>query len=289
MKKIIPLLLFSLVCVGSTQAQLLYEITSKNNKQSSYVFGTHHLVPISTLNEIEGLYRAYNDCNVVVGEFVMDENEVMNQMTRAAKMTERIDNLLSKEDYELVDSVLQAEMNLSLSQVSMLRPAMIQYMLEMTLYEKVFPNKDGDGSMDSYFQRVALFEGKANRGLETINDQIKLLFHSQSLERQAELLVESVRLSENITTEFETVNSLYLKGDIDGLYKLLFEPPYSTMNEGERFKMVDERNIDWMDKLCEYIESDRCFIAVGALHLPGENGLLQLLKDRGYKVKSVRK
>lgn len=289
MKKVVLIFLVCFCCIGFIQAQLLYEITKKGTKKSSYLFGTHHLVPISNLKEVDGVFRAYNDCDVVVGEFVFDENEVLKQMTNAATMSEKIDNLLSKEDYDYVDSVLQADMKLTLSQVSMMRPAMIQYMYELTLYEYIFPNKEDDSSMDSFFQRAALMEGKVNKGLESINDQVKLLFYMQSLERQAELLVTSLKSELMIKEEYETINQLYLDGDIDKLYNTLTQPPYSTLNEGELFMINDERNLDWIDNLCKYIDDSRCFIAVGALHLPGENGLIKLLKERGYKVKPVKK
>ena len=57
----------------------------------------------------------------------------------------------------------------------------------------------------------------------------------------------------------------------------------------ENAEMLDIRNKEWVTQLPELMKLNSCFIAVGALHLPGENGLIQLLRRAGYKVVAVRK
>ena len=49
--------------------------------------------------------------------------------------------------------------------------------------------------------------------------------------------------------------------------------------------MLDARNLNWINKIDGLISTKKCFVIVGALHLYGENGLINLLKKRGYKVK----
>jgi uncharacterized protein YbaP (TraB family) len=60
------------------------------------------------------------------------------------------------------------------------------------------------------------------------------------------------------------------------------------MTEAEKFLLVDERNHDWLPKIDEHIKQEPCFIAVGALHLPGNYGLINLLRKAGYKVKAIK-
>ena len=74
--------------------------------------------------------------------------------------------------------------------------------------------------------------------------------------------------------------------DLDGLYEMLIEA--EDMTEAEKFLLVDERNRDWLPKIEEKIKQEACFIAVGALHLPGNDGLINLLRKAGYKVKPLK-
>ncbi len=276
-----------MVCCCGANAQLLYEISGNGLSKPSYLFGTHHMVSVGITKEIPGVFRAFNDCSAVVGEFVDDNPEEMQRMILAAsKMEQSILDLLDADDVTLVDSALQAEMGLSLSNVQFMRPNVIALIYEMTMSERLNVNKSNDMSIDSYFQVAAAELGKEVYGLETLDMQLDMLLRSIPIERQAEVLVETIRNSKNIKKEYEEIEKLYKEGNLDKLYELLLTA--EDMTEAEKFLLVDERNRDWMPKLEEYIKKEACFVAVGALHLPGKDGLLNLLKKAGYKIKAVK-
>lgn len=285
------ILLFVTLFCASINAQLLYEISGKGLKHKSYLFGTHHLVPISSLSKIDGVFKAYNDCDVVVGEVILNESEMMEKITFAAQMNEDIERFYTEEQRVIIDSALMSAMNINLKMMAHWRPAMVQNMYELTMYEKLFPKKDDDGSLDSYFQRMAIYEDKKVYGLESIDEQIDILFKSQSLERQAELLYFSVLESNKINDLYTKINSLYIEGNLNGLYDFANSTDSSSligMTEGEKFLLINNRNNNWIDKIINLVSENRCFIAVGALHLPGNEGVINLLKKRGYKVKPVK-
>jgi uncharacterized protein YbaP (TraB family) len=286
MKKILILSIIYLLCVN-LNAQLLYEISGNGLTKSSYLFGTHHMVPVQTATKIPGLFRAFNDCSAVVGEFVDDNPEEMQrQILIASKMEESIFKLLTPEEEALIDSALQAELGLTLANVQYMRPNVIAMIYEMTVRERVLKSQMGDMAMDSYFQVAGSELGKAVYGLETVDDQLKMLLRSIPIERQAEILVETIRNTNDIITENSKLDSLYEKGDLEGLYEMLIET--EDMTEAEKFLLVDERNHDWLPKIEKHIKQEPCFIAVGALHLPGNDGLINLLRKAGYKVKAVK-
>ena len=286
MKKILILSIIYLLCVN-LNAQLLYEISGNGLTKSSYLFGTHHMVPVQTATKIPGLFRAFNDCSAVVGEFVDDNPEEMQrQILIASKMEESIFKLLTPEEEVLIDSALQAELGLTLANVQYMRPNVIAMIYEMTVRERVLKPQMGDMAMDSYFQVAGSELGKAVYGLETVDDQLKMLLRSIPVERQAEILVETIRNTNDIITENSKLDSLYEKGDLEGLYEMLIET--EDMTEAEKFLLVDERNHDWLPKIEKHIKQEPCFIAVGALHLPGNDGLINLLRKAGYKVKAVK-
>ena len=59
------------------------------------------------------------------------------------------------------------------------------------------------------------------------------------------------------------------------------------MTEEEYANLVDKRNAAWMTKLPKLMQESPCFIAVGAMHLGGKNGLIKLLEKEGYKLTSI--
>ena len=287
MKRVLLLCIVNFALCISINAQLLYEISGGGLEKSSYLFGTHHMVPVETATKIEGVFRAFNDCSAVVGEFVDDNPEEMQrQILAASKMEESIFKLLTSEEKALIDSALQAELRLTLANVQYMRPNVIAMIYEMTVRERVLKSQAGDMAMDSYFQVAGSELGKSVYGLETVEDQLKMLLRSITIERQAEILVETIRNTDNIITENAKLDSLYVKGDLEGLYEMLIEA--EDMTEAEKFLLVDERNHDWLPKIEKHIKQEPCFIAVGALHLPGNDGLINLLRKAGYKVKAVK-
>ena len=287
MKRVLLLCIVNFALCISINAQLLYEISGGGLEKSSYLFGTHHMVPVETATKIEGVFRAFNDCSAVVGEFVDDNPEEMQrQILAASKMEESIFKLLTSEEKALIDSALQAELGLTLANVQYMRPNVIAMIYEMTVRERVLKSQAGDMAMDSYFQVAGSELGKSVYGLETVEDQLKMLLRSITIERQAEILVETIRNTDNIITENAKLDSLYVKGDLEGLYEMLIEA--EDMTEAEKFLLVDERNHDWLPKIEKHIKQESCFIAVGALHLPGNDGLINLLRKAGYKVKAVK-
>ena len=287
MKRVLLLCIVNFTLCISINAQLLYEISGGGLEKSSYLFGTHHMVPVETATKIDGVFRAFNDCSAVIGEFVDDNPEEMQrQILASSKMDESIFKLLTSEEEALIDSALQAELGLTLANVQYMRPNVIAMIYEMTVRERVLKSKSGDMAMDSYFQVAGSELGKSVYGLETVDDQLKMLLRSIAIERQAEILIETIRNTDDIITENAKLDSLYVQGNLEGLYEMLIEA--EDMTEAEKFLLVDERNHDWLPKIEKHIKQEPCFIAVGALHLPGNDGLINLLRKAGYKVKAVK-
>ena len=84
------------------------------------------------------------------------------------------------------------------------------------------------------------------------------------------------------------LNSLYKAGKIDELVELAKGKDNITeMTEDEYAKLVDNRNAAWLKKLPSMLKDASCFVAVGAMHLGGKNGLVKQLQKAGYKIKAV--
>ena len=289
-KKFLSLLLF-LVCITFIQAQLLWKITGKGLKHPSYLFGTHHLIPIQFLDSVPGLYKAFNECDVVVGEMAMNNLDATSKIQQAAIMpnhTNMKDLIKDSLNYNMVDKELKSVLKFGLKEVSVVNPSLILSMYEIAIFKKATGYTDNNQS-DSYFQLIATEKGKKVIGLETVEQQISILFGNGSLQRQADVLVETVHQKDSALAEIKTVNGLYKAGKIEELIKLSNRRGnVIDMTDEEYVKLVDDRNADWMTKIPKFMQDSSCFIAVGALHLGGKNGLIKLLEKGGYSVKPVK-
>jgi uncharacterized protein len=287
-KKIAILCLLAYTLPG-LQAQLLWKVSGNGLKHPSYLFGTHHLTPIQFLDSVPGLYKAFNECNVVVGEIAMNNIDATSRLQLAASMPKhtKMTDLLKGEKYKLVDAELKSVLKMGLKELSMMNPTLILSLYEIELYKKKTGLTD-DTQSDSYFQLVANEKDKKVIGLETIEQQINVLFGNGSLERQADILAETVLNKELTMRDIVTMNRLYKAGKLNELMELSKgDGKPSDPTEAEYKKLVEDRNAEWMKKLPNLIKDDPCFIAVGALHLAGKNGLIKQMEKAGYHVKAV--
>jgi uncharacterized protein YbaP (TraB family) len=289
MKKIVVFLFFTVISISFVSAQLLWKVSGNGLKRTSYIFGTHHIVPIQFLDSVPGLYKAFNSCDMIIGEMVISNVDATAKIQQAAIMPNhiRINDLLSEEDYKKVDAELKSVMKLGLKELSIMNPALILTLYQMELYKKQIGFSD-DVQSDSYFQLVAAEKGKKVIGLETVEQQIKVLFGDNNYQRQADILVETVLRKDSIINEMANLTKLYKAGKLEELITLSKRKGKITdMTDEEYQKLVDNRNADWLTKLPDLMKNSSCFIAVGALHLGGEKGLINQLRKSGYKVQGV--
>jgi len=289
MKKKILIVFWFVLILSAAQAQLLWRVTGNGLKHPSYLFGTHHLIPIQFLDSVPGLFKSFNECETVVGEMVINNIDASSKIQQAAIMPnqQQINELLNDEEYKTVDTELKSVLKFGLKDVSIMNPTLILTMYEMELYKKLTGFADNKQS-DSYFQLIAEEKDKKVVGLETIEEQIAVLFGNGSLERQADVLVETVRQKDTILKEMIQLNKLYKAGKLDELIALSKGKGNITdMTEEEYANLVDKRNAAWINELPKLMQESPCFIAVGAMHLGDKNGLIKLLEKKGYKVSPI--
>ena len=289
MKKIILYCLFFIFGISTTQGQLLWKITGNGLKNPSYLFGTHHLIPIQFLDSVPGLYPAFNSTKMVVSEVVLNNLDATPAIRMAALLpdTVTIRGLLSPAEYEFVNQELTNTLRMSLDNLNKMHPSLISKLYELELYKK-YEHFDENTQSDTYFQLVAAKKGIPIAGLETVEQQVKLLF-PENIKKEAQLLVASIRNKEMLIQEMREMNRLYREGNLDALEVLANQSNKQwNVSEEENKKLIDDRNINWVKQLPDLIKNNSCFVAVGALHLPGNKGLIKFLKNEGYKVIPVK-
>lgn len=141
--------------------------------------------------------------------------------------------------------------------------------------------------------RVVSYEGKLTikarekkmeiDGLETIDEQLAALY---SDEVPYESSFQFDQALEDLQNPLEFLIKVYLNQDINLMLELMVLPEMGVSNL-ETFLFV--RNENWVEKLPEMMKKNSLFIAVGAGHLPGSRGIIQLLRDKGYTLTPILK
>lgn len=280
--------------IGNNSNSLLWKVSGNGLDKPSYIFGTHHLVPLNFLDSVAGINEAFESTEQTVGELDMSkmmemQMQIMSQSTMPEGVTYQ--SLLPADDVALIDSTLVSLLGAGLEQLGTLKPAMLSNLISVTLYQKFYPSiSASDMGLDQYFQEEALKRNRPVIGLETADDQIEVLLNSQTLERQAELLVCMVKNPELLKEQMDDLQVAYHAQDINALLELYEreipnDPCPSTDEEKEAINK--DRNLKWVEILPTIMAEKPSFIAVGCLHLPGEHGIIEGLRNQGFTVEAV--
>ena len=274
----------------ANENSLLWRISGNGLAQPSYLFGTHHLIPVSFLDGVYGWREAFERTEQVVGELDMRTlMEQQMQIMQRAAMPEGVtyESLLSAEDLALLDNKLTSFLGVGIAQAGTMNPAMLNLTIMTLIYQSHFPEVFTTQSIDAYFQEKALARSRPVRALDTFDSQIYALFEVNTIERQAELLLCALRHLETGIEQLHRLHAMYEAFDISGLYALLNEDTPCPPTAAERDAITVNRPLRCIDQLSSIIQEKPSFIAVGALHLPGEHGLIAGLRRAGFTVEAI--
>ena len=294
MKRFSLILVLTMLALAS-QAQLLWKVSGNGLGRPSYIMGTYHFAPASMMEKIPGMEQALEGCDVVVGE--IDKEEMMSQssqtrmaMAMMAPPDSTLDKLFSPADYAIVESVFNkyfGNMGVKLSQMNMLKPSAISVQMQAMQAVKHFPNFNESEVIDMAVQTAANEMGRPSIGLETMDEQIELLFNG-SLAEQAEGLLEACKKDDLFTIQSSALVEAYMAQDLAQIEKIFTDPELGGEDTEAMDALIYNRNRSWAEKLVKMMPERACLVCVGAGHLPGDQGLLQLLRDRGYTVEPMQ-
>lgn len=289
MKRILTLLALSLLCLTSN-AQLVWKISGNGIKKPSYILGTHHGCPFTYCDSIPGLMKAFDKVDNIIGEINMIEFAEMSpermQKMQAMMMMPADTSLLSlfsTEEAAKVNEWLGKKMGASLEILSVMKPMTIMVTVQNKEMMEVIPEIATMTTIDKYMQTLGQSKGKTIGELETADYQMELLY-GNSLEEQADALLEMIDHGDSKGLLQQLTNA-YKSQNLDTLWKVFQE----QMTGYEYDAIVKVRNLNWEKQMKELLPKQSTLFVVGAGHLPGESGMINLLREAGYKVKPVKK
>jgi len=290
MKKIILFLLGSIsVCLCFSQNQtplehtLLWKISGKNLKKPSYIFGTMHILCAEDAKLSNSLKKVIGNCDEVYFEINLDDMSGMMKSLQFMRMNDskKLSDLLGKDDYQKVKDYFEKQGPvLPFSMLERFKPLLISSLIE----EQDLDCKTTNG-MELIIMKEAHIQQKKIGGLETAEFQAGL-FDSIPYEKQARDLVnyiDSMDIYKKMTAELADV---YRKQDLEKIDDLTRNGDATVGNYLDL--LLYGRNRRWADSLDSMLPGKSLLIAVGAGHLPGDQGLISLLRKKGYFVSPVK-
>lgn len=301
-KRFFAAALVAVFTVAGANAQLLYKISGKDLTAPSYIIGTHHLANVGFVNKIAGVKDALTNTEQVYGEVRWDDmtNPDSLKVVQAAMMLpdgQSLKTVLSAEQYKKLDAVITQMMGVGLSnpqvgaQMGKMSPAALSTQLQVLMFmQKHMGEYDPSSTFDQYFQAQAKHNNEPVGGLETLAFQTNLLYKGSDMKRQVEQLMCLLDNQEFYEQMMELMTDAFYAQDLDALKAAMDKKLGGTCDSTpeELAQLIDNRNADWAKKMPAIMAAKPTFFVVGAGHLPGAKGVLQLLKDAGYTVEAVK-
>jgi len=261
---------------------LLWEISSPGSSPS-YLFGTIHSEDPGVIGLAPTVERAFTGCRQVILEVNLDDDAmVAGSMAMLLTDGRRLSEIVGKSLFE------QTAANLRMRGIP---DAVTEHMKPWAAATALsMPVPESGRVLDVVLFQRAQQAGKPINGLETITEQLEV-FDGLPLEDQVGLLRDVVEQVAGLDAMLAELLAAYKRQDLAAMVAIN-EAAMATGDQrlaGEfQRRLIVDRNHRIAERMKPWLQQGGAFVAVGALHLPGEQGLLRLLEQRGYSLRAVK-
>ena len=286
MKKFTILLLTMVVSSLHLYGQIdensrLWKISGKQLEQPSYLYGTFHLLCSDDLQIKDKVSDALEASDQLVLELDFDDSTVMSTIQQHMAFTDgtTASDYLNDSEYKLLAGFFRDSLNLPFERLKTIKPFFLSSMTIMHFL----------GCQPvSFEQQLTRMAGERNMevsGLETVEEQIQFI-DNLSMAHQKKMLMENIKNYDSSKKMFDRMVQYYLNGNLKGLNSI--SEDYMSGDYAEfKEELLTRRNRKWVPAIEELIRDSASFIGVGAAHLPGQEGVINLLRKAGYQVEPV--
>ena len=272
---------FAAEAADSFDSGLLWRV-ERAGVTPSYLFGTMHSDDPDVVKLSTPVQQAFDQAQSVTLEVVLDPRSLL-AMTSALLMTDgnTLESLIGRRLYERTLEVMDAR-GIPEILVANMKP----WAVAVTL---MTPLGNNGVVLDHVLYQDAVAAGKKVHGLETVAEQVGL-FDGLSRKDQITLLEDTLDNLDTVAQMLDELQAAYLDRDL----KRLMELNEASMRDSDPLlaetfnrKVIVERNYSMAERMQPRLREGQQFIAVGALHLAGKEGLLKLLSERGYRLSRI--
>ena len=258
---------------------LLWKI-SLDGVSAGYIFGTIHIGDEEVLNLPEPVLDSLASSNTFIMEVIPEpEDAQVMSMSMFFMDGKKLDDVINNNIFHKTAGIL-AEYGFTRDMVSVMKPWAAYIIMS-------YPENASE-ILDLKLLNLARSQGLKVFGLETAMEQVDI-FARLSLDDQSRMLTDTVCHYEETKSDFDKIREFYLDGDLKGLYE--YSQRYSFDDDAvyERIaeKLITIRNGKMVERIMDHFKSGITFVAVGAMHLPGDDGILNLLELNQYQVDRI--
>ena len=271
------------VCTLSAQSPkektLLWKISGKGIQHPSYIFGTFHLLCADDFKIPDTLRSVIHQSKQIYFEIKMDDPEMTKKMMQTVQMKDghHLKDFISMNDYDSVSSIFQNKTQIPLQFVANYKPVILVSLL--------YPSMLGCSpvAFEKEIEKMAAKDSLPFYGLETVEFQMSI-FDTIPYNEQAKMLIKSVLNFDDSKKELSKMINTYQKKDISAMQASIGSDKdfgkYETI-------LLNKRNENWVPLISKAVREKPTLFAIGAGHLGGSNGVLNLLRKNGFIISPV--
>lgn len=279
---LLSLSIFTAARLSAQENSLLWEISGNGLKEPSYLYGTIHMIGKSDFFVRAEIDTVFSKCSQVAFEIDLDDIAQLNSAQAWVNLPEdlKLDEIVPPGAYQKIKTYFSDSLGLNLVDFNSQKPfAVYQQFLSGLI-------QDEQESYEMYFLMKSISAQKSIVGLEKITDEFRVI-DAVPYEQQIQWLMDGIDSIHSYRENFKELVSAYKEENLNKIETLLSDDPVVMGELAD--DLLQKRNQNWMDEIENYINTQPTFIAVGAAHLPGDDGLIRLLKAKGYIVKPILK
>lgn len=283
MKKLLILIfgfLFGLSNAQTNEKSLLWKISGKGLSQPSYLYGTIHITCDATLPS--KVKVAMNKTNQLCLELDMDDANMQVEMMSSMMMKNGVtmQSLATAEDFAVVDEFLKKNLGFSAQLLNSVKPFMVSAML----YPKMMdcPMQ----SVEAELMKISSEQNENTIGLETVTEQLEV-FDAIPYKDQMDELVKTAKSDlARDSKELKEMLDLYKSEDIQAMVEFTKNSDNAMTSKFDD-ELLNNRNQNWITRIEKITKEKPTFFGVGAAHLGGELGVINLLRKYGFTVEPI--
>lgn len=261
----------------SNSKSLLWEISGKELTKPSYIYGTIHMICETDFVMHEKTRKALSTADELVLELNFTDPAELADVQKTMISPVPLSKKLTPPQYRLLDSVLALKAGIQLKTMDQFT----LIALSSIAISKTLPCSEIK-SYEFEFVNLAKAQHKALYALETVKQQTEYFSKAYS----DEALIKQIANFDDYKTVFEQMINAYKMEDLAKIEEILKDERFGNTEDSDKW-LLQVRNANWAKQMPEMMKRKSCFFAVGAGHLPGKEGVLQLLKAQGYTVKPI--
>lgn len=264
---------------GSDNA-LLWEISGNGISGPSYLYGTVHMICPEDFTIGEQLKEKFGAAQKIFLEVDMDDPAMnMKMMQLSMLQGKKLSDMFSDSDYNKLNVFFRDTMGMPLALMNAMKPFVLFSLLTLKSIPCAQPQ-----SYEMTFVKMAKEQHKEVKGLETIEEQMKI-FDDLPDSVQVQMVMRYINEFDEQKKEFTKMIHAYQQQNAEALYRYIMSSPDIS---GSEEALLFDRNRKWVPVMEQVMQKEKIFFAVGAGHLGGPYGLINLLREKGYTVTGIR-